>query len=90
MSDSVQENTPVVDEIPQEVKDLHKAMTDMAAYRNAVTQGMFPGVHAESVAKLREYLKSAYEQVFKQFNEHPHVVKAHKDLEDKKKAKASE
>jgi hypothetical protein len=70
-----EENNPVVvDEVPQELKELQVALSDLAQYRNAVTLSSFPGGQAEAVNKLRGFLKETYEQVLNQFNDHPYVI----------------
>jgi hypothetical protein len=71
---SEENNAPVVDEVPQELKELQQALSDLAQYRNAVTLSSFPGGQAEAVNKLRNFLKETYEQVLNQFNEHPYVI----------------
>lgn len=80
----VQETQPeVVEEVPNEVREMQKALSDLASYRNAVTLGSFPGAHVEATHKLRNFLKEAYEQVFNQFNAHPYVIMI-KERESKK------
>jgi hypothetical protein len=71
---SEENNAPIVDEVPQELKELQIALSDLAQYRNAVTLSSFPGGQADAVKKLRDFLKETYEQVFKQFNDHPYVI----------------
>lgn len=71
---SEENNSPAVDEVPQELKELQQALSDLAQYRNAVTLSSFPGGQAEAVSKLRAFLKETYEQVLNQFNNHPYVI----------------
>ena len=69
-----EDNNVVEQEVPQELKELQMALSDLAQYRNAVTLSSFPGGQAEAVNKLRNFLKETYEQVLNQFDNHPYVI----------------
>ena len=74
MSEQNESQESSIPEVPQEVKELQQALSDLAGYRNVVTLGMFPGAKSDDLKKLRDFLKTTYEQVLNQFNEHPYVI----------------
>jgi hypothetical protein len=69
-------------DIPDEVKELQAALGDLSAYRTVMKSVMVPGGMAEPTTRLQKFIEETYQQVLKQFNEHPYVVKARKDAEE--------
>lgn len=79
-------NAPTSSEVPpKEVIDLQNTLQDISIYRNVIDLGQWEGKYAEHVTKLRTFLTTVYDQVFKQFDNHPFVLdfKAKQEAADK-------
>lgn len=76
---SEENQAPEVPSIPQEVLDLQKTVGELSTYRTAFGVATFPGSQVEAATNLRNFLNETYQQVLKQFNEHPYVVKVRAD-----------
>ena len=76
--------------IPEDVQQLQTFLQDVVKQRNALQSGTFSGKVAQDIAKLDDFLRVSYQQVFNQYNNHPFIVEMKKKQEEAQASKTLE
>jgi hypothetical protein len=64
----------VLPEVPADVVELQKTLGELNAFHKAALHATYSGAHTKAAADLIKFLFESYNQVLKQFDQHPFVV----------------
>lgn len=70
-----EEHDQDIDEVPQDLREIQKALVKFNNYKAVIDNGNFNGRFAKDVVELRDFINDMYKQAYSKLEAHPYYIK---------------